>query len=157
MPQPLNRPSYYQRNRARIRARANAKNAADRAAHRLAQKLWRIAHPKHVRKYNLRAFYGISPEEVPRLRKLQKNKCKICQVRFNGKVWTRKPNVDHCHRTKVVRGLLCTNCNKALGLFKDSLPRLKNAVKYLGGNLPKKVVKRSKTGWTKRTATAKKY
>lgn len=41
--------------------------------------------------------------------------------------------VDHCHATGAVRGLLCMNCNLALGHFKDSRPALRRALKYLSG------------------------
>lgn len=39
--------------------------------------------------------------------------------------------VDHCHATGHVRGLLCHNCNRALGLLKDSEQALQRALKYL--------------------------
>ena len=41
--------------------------------------------------------------------------------------------VDHDHATGKVRGLLCHNCNRALGLLQDSLPAIKNALLYLEG------------------------
>lgn len=41
--------------------------------------------------------------------------------------------VDHCHDTGAVRGLLCHNCNRALGLLKDSQESLSNALQYLKG------------------------
>jgi len=39
--------------------------------------------------------------------------------------------VDHCHREGRVRGLLCTNCNQALGKFSDSILLLESACDYL--------------------------
>ena len=41
--------------------------------------------------------------------------------------------VDHCHATGTVRGLLCHNCNRALGLLHDNTEVLLNAIKYLEG------------------------
>ena len=41
---------------------------------------------------------------------------------------------DHDHETKKFRGLLCSNCNRALGLFKDSVLVLERAVAYLKGD-----------------------
>lgn len=39
--------------------------------------------------------------------------------------------VDHCHTTGKVRGLLCNNCNTALGLVDDKIEVLKRMIKYL--------------------------
>lgn len=52
--------------------------------------------------------------------------CQICGLKGR-----RELCVDHCHSTGAVRGLLCDNCNKAIGLFKDSHELLLKAVTYL--------------------------
>jgi len=40
-------------------------------------------------------------------------------------------DIDHNHKTNVVRGLLCCSCNRALGFFRDSSILLRNAALYL--------------------------
>lgn len=42
--------------------------------------------------------------------------------------------IDHCHSSLKVRGLLCHNCNRGLGLFQDSIENLLKAADYLKRN-----------------------
>jgi hypothetical protein len=39
--------------------------------------------------------------------------------------------VDHCHKTNVIRGMLCNHCNRGLGHFKDDPMLLEFAKVYL--------------------------
>lgn len=79
--------------------------------------------------------YGISVFEVEALLKEQNNLCAICQKEgfkmHNGVFMSL--NLDHCHKSGEVRGLLCHNCNRALGLFKDDISVMKRAIDYLEG------------------------
>lgn len=79
--------------------------------------------------------YKIGLLEVERLLEKQDNLCAICkEVGFKMNEHSHSPlNVDHCHKTGVVRGLLCHNCNRALGLLKDDKERLLAAISYLEG------------------------
>lgn len=77
--------------------------------------------------------YGIGVKEYERLLVLQDNKCKICESEgfLMKECHAIKLVVDHCHSTGKVRGLLCHNCNRALGLFHDNGQHLLNAIEYL--------------------------
>ena len=39
--------------------------------------------------------------------------------------------LDHCHDSKKIRGILCGHCNTGLGAFKDDISRLNAAIEYL--------------------------
>ena len=39
--------------------------------------------------------------------------------------------IDHCHESGKARGLLCTKCNSAIGMFDDDIERMKRAMQYL--------------------------
>ena len=76
--------------------------------------------------------YNLSSEEREKILKDQDNACAICQtpLQFEGTL----THTDHCHETGRVRGILCTNCNRGLGHFKDNINNLKNAIFYLEHN-----------------------
>lgn len=79
---------------------------------------------KKKRKYNL------SKEEYNFILGRQKNRCKICGINLKNNI-----NIDHNHKTGKIRGILCNNCNRALGYFKDNPMILYKAINYLRGNL----------------------
>ncbi|UCS82780.1 endonuclease VII [Yersinia phage vB_YenP_Rambo] len=75
--------------------------------------------------------YGITKDDYDRMFQEQLCKCAICSK--PQEKCRRALSVDHCHKTGKVRGLLCDECNRALGYFYDDIKRLKNAITYLGG------------------------
>ena len=60
---------------------------------------------------------------------LDSARCHICMS--TGEEKRVRLHLDHCHRTKMIRGWLCGKCNRALGFLGDSLPILRKAVAYL--------------------------
>lgn len=60
----------------------------------------------------------------------QEGKCGICHTTLSSSRYSKLCG-DHCHTTGKLRGLLCANCNTAIGLFKDSTIRLRSAIEYL--------------------------
>jgi uncharacterized protein YlaI len=62
----------------------------------------------------------------------QKGCCAICGKHQT--ILNKTLNVDHCHKTGKIRGLLCTNCNHGLGKFYDNAEVLKVAINYLNNS-----------------------
>ena len=96
-----------------------------------------------TRNSNIKRRYGITSDTVHEMYKAQDGKCKIClkpgDVFELGFVKRSKQlNIDHCHSTGEVRGLLCCLCNRGLGSFKDKQEVLKQAIKYLKNSRGKK-------------------
>jgi Recombination endonuclease VII len=77
-----------------------------------------------TRHYHLKKKYGIGAAEVDRLTQEQGGLCAVCRSRP-------ATQVDHDHKTGVVRGILCLYCNAAMGAFRDSPMIMTNAIKYL--------------------------
>lgn len=73
---------------------------------------------------------GWSPEDYEKAWCIQDGKCAICGCILNSSRYT-KASADHDHKTGKIRGILCMNCNTALGLMKDSPYRLESAIRYL--------------------------
>ena len=84
-------------------------------------------HNAARRRSVLRSKSGLTPEGYDALATAQNGACAICGCRSD----TRALHVDHDHRTGKIRGLLCNNCNRCLGLLKDDVAVLRSAITYL--------------------------
>lgn len=71
--------------------------------------------------------HGLSVEQFERLLSDQGGGCALC----GGRNADRRLAIDHDHETGRIRGLLCSRCNTALGLLRDSVDLLTRAVAYL--------------------------
>lgn len=67
--------------------------------------------------------------DYDRLYQLQSGKCKICS-RHQSEI-IKRFHVDHDHTTGIVRALLCSSCNQALGLIKENVTILKSMITFL--------------------------
>jgi len=90
------------------------------------RRAYRQAHAAEIREKRLLKHFGITGAQLEAMIQAQGGRCAICQE-------SASLHLDHCHATGKVRGLLCPNCNKALGLFKDQRSRLLAAADYVGG------------------------
>lgn len=91
--------------------------------------------PAYSRDWMLNRTYGLSIGEFDKILAKQNGVCAICEQpetarnRKTGEL--RSLAVDHCHRKLHVRALLCSSCNRMLGLSKDNPSVLRKAADYL--------------------------
>lgn len=112
---------YYEANKDKMTAKKRARHSANKA-------LYGAVTSKASRKRK----YGISQDQFEGMLASQNSACAICKTpepKGNGTF-----HVDHCHETKVVRGLLCHSCNVGLGHFRDDTAVLLSAVAYLSAS-----------------------
>lgn len=88
------------------------------------QTKWKAENPDGTKNIKRKHLYGLTKEEYKALQTKQQGQCAIC--------FQEKPlQIDHCHETGKVRGLLCGPCNRGIGLFEENISSLRNAIEYL--------------------------
>jgi Recombination endonuclease VII len=113
-------------------------------------KILRRGHESRRKKYDgskesitafrirLRSKFNLTIEQYEQMVKNQNNCCLICGLPETRKTYERKKVtklcIDHCHKSGKVRGLLCWSCNGMLGMARDSITTLEEAIKYLKEN-----------------------
>jgi Recombination endonuclease VII len=88
----------------------------------------RSSNLKAGKRYWTKKNYGLSMDQVVQMKEAQDHKCAVCGDVFGNEY---KTQIDHCHVTKKVRGLLCINCNWLLGKSRDNPDLLRRAADYL--------------------------
>jgi hypothetical protein len=104
----------------------------------VARKKWSTSNPEKAhlsqRQRNLKQRFGVDLEWYEEQFKKQNYSCAICKSKTNKTTGDRQFwnfSVDHCHDSGKVRGILCNNCNRALGLFQDNPEVLRKAAEYV--------------------------
>ncbi len=90
-------------------------------------------NPLFYRDRDLRKTFGVTLAQYMEMLEAQGGVCASChrperEKRFGKLRWL---SVDHCHTTGEIRGLLCGNCNRGIGKFKDSPELLRKGADYL--------------------------
>ena len=113
--------------RRKIQAAYYAKNKekANRASAE-----WKKNNPQKNRESQLKYKYGITTKQIMATMDKQNYRCAVCGG-INNDSRKRVLGIDHCHATGKFRGMLCGNCNRMLGMAKDSPSILRAAVRYL--------------------------
>jgi len=146
--------NYYYRNRASCLERHKRYEAQNRERLKLRSRLWRANHPTYYKERSAKYYaanrlrisqklkekrkkdpdwnrfkhrkqlYGVDRAKWDAMLQGQNGVCAICKTCLPA-------TVDHDHLTNEVRGLLCGNCNRGLGAFKDDQSILIAAADYL--------------------------
>lgn len=94
----------------------------------------------HLYDLKLQREYNITLQQYNELLESQERKCKICKRDVT--LFKKRLAIDHNHLCcsakrrscgKCIRGLLCEDCNRALGMFKDNEEVILNALHYITG------------------------
>ena len=122
----------------------NSKKSKDGKGYRckdcdkIARTFWETENKERAhlsqRQRNLKHKYGVDLDWYTKKFEEQNNSCAICESTINKTTGAREFwnfSVDHCHKTGKVRGILCNNCNRALGLLMDSPTLLRKAANYV--------------------------
>lgn len=88
------------------------------------------ANPDAVWARNIKSKFGITPAQYEALLAAQGGRCAVCGASV-GAAHQKRLHVDHDHRTGVIRGLLCGQCNNGIGRFGDNPELLRAAAAYL--------------------------
>lgn len=90
----------------------------------------------YYRKHNLKRLYSITIEDYDKMYFRQNGVCMTCgrPETAENQYGIRRLAVDHDHKTGKVRGLLCTCCNRLIGLARDDINTLKRIIEYLEEN-----------------------
>lgn len=82
----------------------------------------------NARRCKIKRLFGITPEQYDVILMKQAGVCAICKRKSPD---GRRLHIDHDHNAKLVRGLLCHDCNRGIGMFRDSPSLLRSASDYL--------------------------
>lgn len=98
-----------------------------------ANKQWRINNPEKFKEMNkrccLKRDYALSLEEYYKMLENQNGCCIICGTHQDK---LKIPLcVDHNHSTGKIRGLLCSKCNRGIGMFKEDIKTFYKIIDYL--------------------------
>lgn len=116
-------------NPERVKANKRKWHAANSEGINQKRNRWNAEHPERVKDNALKYHYVITLEKYNEMFEKQGGMCGICG-RHQSELKT-SLHVDHDHQTGKIRGLLCTNCNTALGLLKENQDTLFSAQVYL--------------------------
>lgn len=112
------------RNREKANARTRKWFRSNRDRANATHRKWSLKNKERVRGYYRKFKYNLSQAEYYALMEIQGGRCAICKR-------SKKLFIDHCHRTKTTRSLLCAQCNFGIGCFAENPKFIRAALDYV--------------------------
>lgn len=122
---------YSQRPETRARANAARRTVEGKAKRHKEYLRWKDSNPEIRRWAWIKQKYGLTPADYQRMLESQNGSCKICGRGPTGNGVGKILEVDHCHRTGTIRGLLCRRCNTGISWLEKDPQLLAKMVTYL--------------------------
>ena len=124
--------NYFQENREREIKKTKDWRKNNLERDREHRKRYAIKHKERIKEYgrrwSIKKAYNLSYKDWLKIWESQDGKCAICGEPF---IKPSDAHTDHNHKNNKIRGLLCRNCNIAIGLFKDNPKLTTKATEYL--------------------------
>ncbi len=119
---------YGSKNKKRRNKSAKRRYHANSSKQKARAKTWRENNAERRRNAYLKRRFGITLADYNMMLENQEHRCAGCRREFSAALI---PAVDHCHSTGNVRGLLCSFCNRGIGLMYDDPSTLLRLIDYL--------------------------
>lgn len=119
--------AYHAANLDKINAQRRERYAANSEKHLEQNRRWREANRDKVNARRRKSTYGTDGSD---LWEEQDGLCATCRTPL-ALLPSKHRHIDHCHTSGVVRGLLCNQCNLALGYIRGGPEVLRNMADYL--------------------------
>jgi hypothetical protein len=128
---------YREKHRARLKARASELHSQNKEKRNSYMRSWTAKNRDKRHKYGVKARlkhkYGLIQGDYEAMLAAQGGHCALCDTTPDQERYKRL-NIDHCHETGMIRGLLCTPHNHALGKMGDTEEALLRALAYIRGS-----------------------
>lgn len=115
---------YYAKNKEALRAHNKAYYHANKEAQSKQKKCYRDKNKEYLKEQKMKYNYGINKLQYEELLSKRARCCWSCGS-------SDLLCIDHCHIKDSVRGILCSQCNTALGLLKEDPVRIRALADYI--------------------------
>ncbi len=121
---------YRTKNRERLTEYTREYRMKDPQRHNTYMRDYYRKNPEKLKNQHCLACHGITYQKKSEMIEAQGFKCLICGIDLRT-LPDIQTHIDHNHVTGEIRSILCHGCNTAIGLMKEDIQILNNAIQYI--------------------------